>query len=218
MRPIVMRTSPMSFARFSSTCSYVAAVCGLAYSVVFVATTDDDTRFGEGLEGALLMAGGVLAIVVAAALYERVREREPGFSLVALLLGTAGGFGAAVHGAYQLALAVEGLGTGDELPNAVDPRGFLTFGLTAGAVALFASLLAGRVRAVGFAFAVLLGILWIGRLSGGDADDAALLLAAALAGLVANPAWYVLVGKELAPGGRRPTQSSEGSSESQGVR
>ena len=195
-----MTTVALSFARFSSTCSYLAAACGLAYSVVFVATTDDDTRFGEGLEGALLMAGGVLAIVVAAALYERVREREPGFSLVALLLGAAGGFGAAVHGAYQLALAVEGLdAASDELPNAVDPRGFLTFGLTAAAVALFASLLGGRVRAVGFAFAVLLAILWIGRLVGGDADDVALLLPAALAGLVANPAWYVLVGRELAP-------------------
>lgn len=189
----------MSFPRFSSACAYLAALCGFGYSVVFVATTDDDSRFGEGLEGALLTAGGVLAIVVAAALYERVRERDPGFALVALLLGTAGGFGAAVHGAYQLALAVDGLGTGDELPNAVDPRGFLTFGLTAGAVGLFASLLSGRLRTVGFVFAALLAILWIGRLVGGDADDAALLLPAALAGFVANPVWYVLVGRELAP-------------------
>lgn len=211
-----MTNVALSFARFSSTCSYLAAACGLAYSVVFVATTDDDTRVGEGLEGALLMAGGVLAIVVVAALYERVKEREPGFSLLALLMGAAGGFGAAVHGAYQLALAVEGLGASDELPNAVDPRGFLTFGLTAAAVALFASLLEGRLRVVGLVFAVLLAILWIGRLVGGDADDVALLVPAALAGLLANPAWYVLVGRELAD--RGDAQSSEGSSDSHGVR
>jgi hypothetical protein len=37
-----------------------------------------------------------------------------------------------------------------------------------------------------------------GRLVGGDADDVALLLPAALAGLVAHPLWYVLVGRELA--------------------
>lgn len=188
----------MSFARFASTCAYLAAICGLAYSIAFVATTDDDSRFGEGIEGAFLMAGGILAIAVAAGLFERVRQREPGFALLALLLGAAGGFGAAVHGAYQLALAVEGLGASD-LPNAVDPRGFLTFGVTAGAVAVFASLLAGRLRVVGFVFAALLAVLWIGRLVGGDADDAALLLPAALAGFVASPAWYVLVGRELAP-------------------
>ncbi len=58
---------------------------------------------------------------------------------------------------------------------------------------------AGRLRLAGFVFAVLLAVLWIGRLVGGDADDAALLFPAALAGLVANPAWYVLVGRGLAP-------------------
>lgn len=188
----------MSFARFASWCAYLAAVAGLAYSVTFVATTDDDTRFGEGLEGAFLLAGGVLAVAVFAALYERVREREPGFALLGLLLGAGGGLGAAIHGAYQLALAVEGLGAeSEDLPNAVDPRGFLTFGATAGAVAIFAALLGGRLRVVGAVLAVLLAILWIGRLVGGDADDVLLLLPAALAGLVANPLWYALLGREL---------------------
>jgi hypothetical protein len=164
-----------------------------------VATTDDDTPFGEGLEGTLLLAGGLLAVAVFAALYQLVREREPGFALLGLLLGVGGGFGAAIHGAYQLALAVEGNETLD-LPNAIDPRGFLTFGVTGMAVALFALLLEGRLRVVGFVFAVLLGILWIGRLVGGDADDAALLAPAALAGLVANPLWYALVGRRLGRG------------------
>jgi hypothetical protein len=186
----------VNFALFSSWCAYLAAVTGLAYSITFVATTDDDTRFGEGLEGAFLLAGGLLAVAVFAALYELVRERDPGFALLGLLLGVAGGFGAAIHGAYQLALAVEG-SEADDLPNAIDPRGFLTFGVTAAAVALFAMLLRGRLRLVGLVFAVLLAILWIGRLVGGDADDVALLVPAALAGLVANPLWYVLVGRRL---------------------
>jgi len=186
----------VTFARFSSWCAYLAAATGLAYSLTFVATTDDDTRFGEGLEGALLLAGGVLAIAVFAALHQLLRERDSGFALLGLLLGVGGGFGAAIHGAYQLALAVEGSDDLD-LPNAIDPRGFLTFGVTAAAVALFALLLEGRLRVVGLVFAVLLAILWIGRLVGGDADDAPLLAPAALAGLVAHPLWYVLVGRLL---------------------
>lgn len=183
--------------RFCSAAAYLAAVAGLGYSVVFVASTDDDSRFGEGLEGALLLTGGVLALAVFAGLHEHVRERDSGFALLALLLGAGGGFGAAIHGAYQLALAAHGTPETSELPNAVDPRGFLTFGLTGAAVASFGWLLGGRLRTVGFVFAVLLLILWIGRLAGADADDVALLLPAALAGFVANPLWYVLVGREL---------------------
>jgi hypothetical protein len=190
----------MSFPRFASLCAYSAALAGLGYSVVFVATTDDETRFGEGLEGALLLAGGVLAVSVAAALYGRVRERDPGFALLAMLFATGGGFGAAVHGAYQLALAVENAVESDELPNAIDPRGFLTFGVTAVAVALFAWLLEGRLRTIGLVLAVLLGVLWIGRLVGGDADDVLLLLPAALAGFVVNPLWYFSVGREVGRG------------------
>ena len=109
----------MTFARLSSWCSYLAALTGFAYSVTFVVTTDDDTRFGEGLEGAFLLAGGVLALVVFAGLYELVRERDPGFALLGLLFGVGGGFGAAIHGAYQLALAVEAL-SAEDAPNAID--------------------------------------------------------------------------------------------------
>lgn len=60
---------------------------------------------------------------------------------------------------------------------------------------------------------MLLAALWIGRLAGGDADDAALLVPAALAGFVANPLWYVLLGRTLGRG-----HSSSGSSASEGVR
>jgi hypothetical protein len=142
---------------------------------------------------------------VAVALYERVRAIEPGFALLALLFATGGGLGAAIHGAYQLALAVEDRTGGDPLPNAVDPRGFLTFGLTALAVALFAALLRRSNRnlaTLGFVLALLLAILWIGRLAGLDAEDAALLLPATLAGFVANPAWYAWLGRELGRGAR----------------
>jgi hypothetical protein len=187
----------MTFARVSSSCAYLAALAGVGYSVVFIATTDNDSRFGEGLEGALLLAGGVLAVAVVAGLYELVRERDAGFALLALLFGAGGGFGAAIHGAYQLARAVDGTPETSDVANAVDPRGFLTFGVTAAAVALFAWLLGGRPRVIGFAFAGLLAILWIGRLVGGDAHDVALVLPAALAGFVASPLWYMSVGREL---------------------
>jgi hypothetical protein len=197
----------MSFTRLASACAYLAAVAGLGYSVTFVATTDDDSRFGEGLEGAFLLAGGVLAVAVFTALHQHTRDRDGSYALLGLLFGVAGAFGAAIHGAYQLALAVENSAALD-LPNAIDPRGFLTFGVTGAAVAIFASLLGGRLRVIGLVFATLLEILWIGRLVGGSADDVALLIPAALAGLVANPLWYVLVGRELVARATAPARAA----------
>jgi hypothetical protein len=187
-----------TYLRFSSICAYLTAVAALGYSIVFVLTRDDDKSFEEGVEGAFLLAGGVLAVAVAAALYQRTRERDAGFALLALLLAAGGGFGAAIHGAYRLALAADGVLEDDALPNAADPRGFLAFGVTAAAVGLFAWLLGGRLQQVGFVLAILLVILWIGRVAGAHADDAVLLVPAALAGLVANPLWYVLIARELA--------------------
>ena len=68
------------------------------------------------------------------------------------------------------------------------------------AVALYAWLLEGRLRTIGLVLAALLGILWVGRLVGGDADDVLLLLPAALAGFVVNPLWYFSVGRQLGRG------------------
>jgi hypothetical protein len=91
---------------------------------------------GRTAAWAFLLAGGLLALPVLLALYDLLRDRDPGLALLATLLGVAGALGAAIHGGYDLANAINPPNATLDLPNQVDPRGLLTFGF--GGLALFA--------------------------------------------------------------------------------
>jgi hypothetical protein len=92
------------------------------------------------------------------------------------------------------------------LPNPVDPRGLLTFGVTAIAVGLIAWMILRsgafprRLAYVGFAASFLLVVIYVGRLTILDPESPVLLVAALLAGFVVNPIWYVWLGLELRRG------------------
>src|SRR5919106_863275 len=124
-------TSSTSYERFAGACAFAAAGAGLAYSVAFVLVLRDvGGRAVETLTALFLLTGGLLSVGVILGLYGRLRTFDPGHALLAAVLGAAGGLGAAIHGAFDLANAVNDPGRSLGLPNPVDPRGFLTFGLT----------------------------------------------------------------------------------------
>jgi hypothetical protein len=120
---------PTSFERFAGTCAVLAGVAGFLYAVSFVVLQN------VLLSGMFLMLGGLLSTAVLAAVYDRLRETDASFALRALLLGIAGALGSAVHGGYDLANAINPPPSIPDLPNPVDPRGLLTFGIAG--VALF---------------------------------------------------------------------------------
>jgi hypothetical protein len=207
----------LSFQRFAAGCAFATAAAGLAYSIAFVVT---DSLTAEGL---FLLLGGLLALPVFVALYERLRAVDAGFALLALLLGLAASFGTTVHGGTALADGInpptveEGVTTetdpaADEdedvvtRPNEADPRGLATFGLAALAVLTFAWLghrsgaLPSWVAWTGIALGVLLILVYLARLIVLDADDLLVVAPAGLAGFVANPLWYVGVGMTLGRG------------------
>jgi hypothetical protein len=212
--------SGVSFQRFASGCAFATAAAGLAYSIAFVATDSITT------EGLFLLLGGLLALPVFVALYERLRAVDSGFALLALLLGLAASFGTVVHGGSALAdginpptveesVAAETDPAADEgedvvaPPHEADPRGLATFGLTALAVLLFAWLahrsgaLPGWVVWAGVALGVLLILTYLGRLIVLDSDDFRVRAPAGLAGFIAGPLWYVGVGLALRGGRKR---------------
>lgn len=216
-----------SFQRFASGSAFATAAAGLAYSIAFVAT---DSLTAEGL---FLLLGGLLALPVFVALYERLRAVDGGFALLALLLGLAASFGTTVHGGTALADGInpptvqevvasdtEPAADEDEdvvaRPNEADPRGLATFGLTALAVLLFAWLahrssgLPSWVVWTGAALGVLLILVYLGRLIVLDADDFRVRAPAGLAGFIAGPLWYIGVGLALGRGrdSGAPPQSS----------
>jgi hypothetical protein len=191
------------FERFAATCAFVVGVGGFVYAIVFVTLLRGAGRAADAASALLLLVGGLLSTAVLVAVTERLRRSGGPFALWALLLGSVAAIGSAVHGGYDLANVINRPQIGLSIPNPVDPRGLLTFGVTAIALLVIAWLILRsgafprRLAYVGFAAALLLMVIYVGRLTILDPESPVLLVAALLAGFVVNPLWYVWLGLEL---------------------
>jgi hypothetical protein len=181
--------------RAAGLAALAAAVVGLLYSVSFVVVSRLSAPAGGLLSALFLLLGGLLTIVALAGVYDRRRESLPALALLVVVVGSAGGLGAAVHGGYDLANAFHPPSSlPSDVPSSVDPRGLLTFG-----VAGFALLLLGRLVGSGLGrFALLAGALlilvYVARLIVLTPSNPLVLLPAALAGFVVNPVFYAWLG------------------------
>ena len=192
------------FAGFASACAFVVGVGGLAYSIAFVAVLRGSGDPAVAASSLFLLLGGLLATPVLVAVYLLLRPTSPGLALWALAIGLAGALGSAIHGGFDLANVInEPLGRLGGYPNAVDPRGLLTFGLAAVGTAAVGWLIlrGGRLpRGLGLvaaALSVLLLVIYLGRLVLLDPTHPVLLVAALAAGFVVNPAWWIWLGVSI---------------------
>ncbi len=183
-----------SFERFAGVCAILAGVSGFLYAVAFVVLQS------ALLSGLFLMLTGLLTTAALVGIYERLRETDPSFALLALLLGVAGALGSAVHGGYDLANVISPPTSMPDLPNPVDPRGLLTFGV-AGTALIVVGWLIGRggrlPRGLGYlayVSAVLLLALYLGRLIVLDPTNPLILVPALLNGFLINPIFYLWLG------------------------
>jgi hypothetical protein len=201
------------FERFAGACAVVVGIGALAYAIVFaIIVAAEPPTWVVGLWFFLLMVGGLLSIPVMVALYQRLRQTDAGFAMLALLLGLAGAVGSAVHGGYDLANVIRPVqgAPPSELPNPIDPRGLLTFGFLALALLVVSWLIVhgGRLPrglgSLGYVSAVLLLVIFLGRLIAFDPTNPILLVAALLAGLVVNPTWWIWLGTSLLRSSARP--------------
>lgn len=187
-------TSDERFDRLAGACAIGAAVLALVYSVAFVVLRQ------PLLYSAALLAGSLLSTVAVFAVYERVRDAGS-LARVGIVLGIAGLLGAAVHGAFDLAVAIhpEEAGSGGG-PFPVDPRGFLTFGLTGLGVLLLSWAGLGLARLprgllyLGLVFGALLMVIYLARLIILTATNPLVAGPAALTGLIVGPLWYAWIG------------------------
>jgi hypothetical protein len=191
-----------SFERFAGACAILTAIAAFLYAVAFVLVQE------ELLSALFLMLMGLLSTAVLVAVYGRLRETDASFALLALVLGVAGALGSAVHGGFDLATAVNPPASTlvEEVPNPIDPRGLLTFGVAG--VALFVVgwlVVHGRrfpivVGYLAYLSATLLVVLYLGRLIVLDPTSPVILLPALLNGFLISPAFYLMVGMSLLSG------------------
>ena len=190
------------FDRFAGVVAILAAGVSVLYSVFFaLALRGSSTTAGPS--ALLMLVSGLFGIVVFCALYECFSNLDHGFALMGLLLGVVGSAGALVSGAHDLAILV-GPETVPGTPlNPVDPRGALTFLVTALAVLTFARLIEVGTRLplqlayVGYGLGALLLLLYVGRLLVLDPAAPLPRFTAILSGFVLNPAWNLWIGVEL---------------------
>lgn len=190
-----MKTSFETFAGWSAG---LAGLSGFLYSISFIVLQNDL------LSALFLMLGGLLSTAALTALYQRLRRTESGFALLGFLLSLTGVLGAAIHGGYDLANAINPPASPDtDLPNAIDPRGLLTFGVSGLGLFLLAWLMLQNASFprglpfVGYLSALLMIVLYLGRLIILQATNPAIVIPALLEGFIVNPLWYVWLGLSL---------------------
>jgi hypothetical protein len=204
--PPIPHAGESGFLRLAGWCAIGAAVAGLVYSVTFIGLVvlGAAPELGTVLSSLALLLGAVLSVVAFAGLYRVLLDLGGGLALLALLLGVTGAFGAAVHGGYDLAVAIHppggDLGAAADLPNPIDPRGLLTFGVTGLAVLVASSLVVRQpdlprgLGYLGYLAGALLVIVYLGRLLILTPTHPLVAGPAALAGFVVSPAWYLWLG------------------------
>jgi hypothetical protein len=193
-----------TFRRFAGACAYVVGIGGFAYAVAFVAVLRGSGEPAAAASAMFLLIGGLLATPVLVAVYLILRPTSPGMALWALTVGLAGAIGSAIHGGFDLANVInEPAGDAGGFPNAVDPRGLLTFGFAAVGTAAVAWLIirGGRLpRGLGLVatlLAALLVVIYVGRLIVLDPEHPILLIAALATGFLVNPLWWIWLGTAI---------------------
>ena len=187
-----------SFEKFAGWGAVLAGLSGFLYSISLIVLQSDL------LSALFLMLGGLFSTAALTALYQRLRETDSGFAFLGFLLGLIGVLGAAIHGGYDLANALHPPASPNTgLPNAIDPRGLLTFGVSGLGLFILAWLMTQTMRFprglayIGYLSAILMIVLYLGRLIILQATNLVIVIPALLEGFIVNPIWYVWLGLTL---------------------
>lgn len=187
-----------SFERFAGWSAVLAGTSGFLYSISFIVLQNNL------LSALFLTLGGLFSIAALTGLYQRLRGTESSFALLGLLLGFSAALGSAIHGGYDLANALHPPASlNADLPNPIDPRGLLTFGIAGLGLFLLSWLMAQEMRFprnlayLGILSSILMIILYLGRLIVLQATSLVIVIPALLEGFIVNPIWYIWLGRAL---------------------
>ena len=88
------------FERFAGLCALLAGIGSFLYALVFL------VLHNTGLSALVLLLVGLLSAAALVAVYLRLHETDAAFALWAFLMSVTGAIGSAIHGGYDLALAL----------------------------------------------------------------------------------------------------------------
>jgi len=187
-----------SFEKFAGWMAILAGISGFLYSVAFVVLQSNL------LSALFLLLGGLFSAAALTALYQRLRGTESGFALLGLLLTLSAALGSVIHGGYDLSNALHPPASlSPDLPNPIDPRGLLTFGIAGLGLFLLSRLMTQNMNFpkglayLGMLSAILMFVLYLGRLIILQATSLVIVIPALLEGFIVNPLWYVWLGLTL---------------------
>ena len=207
--PEPARPAARAYEQDAGSTAIVAGILGIVYSVAFLGgvVAGWAPQLGIIVASIALMVGAVLSVAVLIAVYRRLEGDAATVGLFGLILVAAGAAGAIAHGGYDLANAIQPPVTDvlaqSELPNPVDPRGVMTFGLTGLGLLVLSLLARGEatlprgLATLGAVVGVLPVIVYLGRLIILTPTNPLVAVPAALTGLVLSPAFYIWLGMEL---------------------
>ena len=187
-----------SFEKFAGWGAVLAGISGFLYSISFIVLQNNL------LSALFLMLGGLFSASALTALYQRLRGTESGFALLGIFLVLSAALGSAIHGGYDLANVLHPPASiNADLPNPIDPRGLLTFGIAGLGLFLLSWLITQEMRFpkslayLGILSALLMIILSLGRLIILQATSLVIVIPALLEGFLVNPIWYIWLGLTL---------------------
>ncbi len=187
-----------SFEKFAGWAAILAGISGFLYSIAFIVLQSNL------LSALFLMLGGLFSASALTGLYQQLRETKSGFALLGLLLTLSAAVGSTIHGGYDLANALHPPASlNPDLPNPIDPRGLLTFGIAGLGLFLLSWLMTHEIKFprglayLGILSAILMIILYLGRLIILQATSLAIVIPALLEGFIVNPVWYLWLGSNL---------------------
>ena len=200
-------TESTPFQRFGGLCAILAGIFGFLYALAFIVIARSNPELGGMLSALFLTIGGLLSTAVFVALYAHLLKADSSFAFWAGALGVIASAGSALHGGYDLANAIH---VPDSipanlanLPNQVDPRGLLTFGVTGIALLVIAWMIVGtgvlptNLGYLGYVLAVLLIVIYLARLIILDATHPLIVVTVLITGFVINPIWNIWLGITL---------------------
>jgi hypothetical protein len=196
-----------NFQQFGGLCAILAGTFGFLYSLAFIVVARSNAQLGGLLASLFLLLGGLSTTAALIALFQRVQTADEGFATWGRTLAITGAVGSIIHGGYDLANAIH-VPENDplnltNLPNAVDPRGLLTFGMAGIGLIIAARLmvkaknLPNNLGYLGYILGIVLVVIYLARLIILDATNPVVVITVVITGFILNPVWNIWLGLSL---------------------